>query len=206
MKKVGFFVAKRSFAILCSMLLAVPVFSQSIAAPYPGAKPVEPDTIAEFYTFRTMVGRRRDGVPDEDARDFQVASFTTRDAFARVYDYLMYTGQERFQVTSNDLDPDIRTFINSLGKGELTGLARAVGSNLSGDAYRAALLAALGKAPGGVIQHGIVKKQAGDKVLYYFDLHRPILNFRTLRWIDATHITVIRIPFSLPAYTGLSSF
>lgn len=192
-----------SSLILLSTLLLRPVAGQSIDSPYPGAEPDATDAGPEFYMYRTLADRKRDGIPTEEVQHYQVKCFTTADSFGKVYAYLNNTSQERFQETSKDLDPDIRSFINSLSKDELTKLAATVGSELSGEAYRRAFLAALDKTPGGSIHHGIMKKQVGDKTLYYFDVHRPFLNFRTLKWIDATHINVIREPFSLPAFTGL---
>ena len=188
---------------LTAIFLVQTAYGQSIDLPYPDARHLDVDSGEEFYTFRTLTSRSHNGVPEEEAHKFKVKSFTTAAAFEKVYAYLNKTAQQRFQETSKELDPEIRSFINSLSEEELAGLAKAVGSNLAGEAYRAAMLAALDKVPGGVIQHAVTKRQEGDKTLYYFDVHRPFLNYRTLQWIDATHIDVIQEPFSLPAYTGL---
>jgi len=206
MKKLVLLTGKIALLILGSLLCVYPAAGQTIEPPYPGAKPVAADSGAEFYIFRTLSGSERNGMAIDEAKEITVKSFTTSDSFEQVFTHLCDASQERFQETSGELDPDIRSFIGSLGKDELDELAKAVGSNLTGEAYRSAFLTALDKTPAGSIQHGITKKQVGDKTLYYFDLHRPYLNFRTLRWIDATHIEVIREPFSLPAYTGLSRF
>lgn len=206
MKKSESLAGKITYLILFSIPCVCPVAGQSIEPPYPDAIPADSDSSAEFYIFRVFAKRKRDGVPTEEVRDFKVASFTTTDSFEKVYAYLNNSSQERFRETSKDLDPGIRSFIKSLNTDEVAALAIKVGSNLSGEAYRSAFLTALDKAPGGSIQHGITKKQVGDKTLYYFDIHRPFLNFRSLQWFDAAHIDVIQEPFSLPAFTGLSNY
>ena len=63
-------------------------------------------------------------------KKFKVKSFTTTDSFEKVYAYLNSTAQERFQETSKDLDPEIRSFIESLSKEELAELTRTAGSDL----------------------------------------------------------------------------
>lgn len=203
MKKFVLIAGEIIFMLLPAIVLAQAAHEQPVDPPYPEARHYDAGSGEEFYTFRALTVPTRNGVPKEEAQKFQIKSFMTPDSFAKVYAYLGHTAQNRFQETSKELDSEFRSFIGSLSKDELAALAKAVGSNLSGDAYRNALLAALDNIPGGSIQHAITKRQVGDKTLYYFDVHRPFLNFRTLQWIDATHIDVIKEPFSLPAFTGL---
>lgn len=188
---------------LVAIVPAQSAWCQSLLPPYPGATPLHAAGRQGFIRFRISAEPGRYRYVQETGEKIKVESFTTPAAFDRVFEHLKYISEVKYQVTSKDLDPEVRTFVRSLKPAELTELAQAVGSSLTGTAYRDALLAALDKVPGGTVRHGLTVKQVRDDRLYYFDVHHPYLDFRTLRWIDATRIDVTEVPVAAESFTGI---
>ena len=190
---------------LLSIMLVSPVAGQSLIPPYPGARLLTSKQQG-FITFRISAEPGHYRYAQETGGKIKVESFTTTATFDRVFKHLKYISDVKYQVTAKDLDPEVRTFIRSLEPAGLTELAQAVGSPLTGAAYRKAFLDALDKVPGGTVQHGLTVKQVRDDRLYYFDVHRPYLDFRTLRWVNATRIDVTAVPVPARSFTGIGDY
>lgn len=194
MKKLKFVAIRTFFLFLFFIFLVNSYADQSTEPPYRGAKPLLTDQ--KFYSFVALTNAKRANMPEERAKQtFNEASFTTPESVESVLDYFDPSGKERFLESTKELESGIHTFIGSLNEDELSDLVKLVGSNLSSEAYRKNLLKMLDLVPGGSITHGLAFKADDSGKFYYYDLHRPYLDYTKLEWVDATRIRVIQLPF-----------
>ena len=194
MKKLKLTAVKALFLYLLFIFLVGTSAGQSTEPPYPDAEPLPVDQ--KFYSFVALTNAKRANVSEEMAKQtFNEESFTTPESVESVLDYLDPSGQERLLESTKELESGIHTFIGSLNEGELSDLVELIGSDLSGEAYRTTLLKMVDLVPGGSITHGLAFKADDDGKFYYYDLHRPYLDFTRLEWVDATRIRVVQLPF-----------
>lgn len=167
--------------------------------PFPGAKPLFSDQ--EFYENLLTSSFKRPGVSAESVEPilkmFSEKSFTTSATFDEVFNYLAQLAPSEQDALRNiEAAPDsgVRSFLGSLNEDELSALARKVGSNLSGTAYREAFLKSFNEGATKEVMYGVIGHEVKERSIIMFELHRPYFNFGSLRWIDATRIRVIKQP------------
>jgi hypothetical protein len=165
--------------------------AQSVPAPFPGAEPLVAD--AAFVAFQMVAAARAAGVPEDRALAMLVrGSFTTPAAVPEVLDHLAADALEVHRQPLVDRDANDGAFLRSLDGAGLAGLARALGVDRAGAAYGRAYLAALAEGPAGPRTGGFAAFEGDDGGLVLYEVQRPYLDVRTLEWVDATRIRVVR--------------
>jgi hypothetical protein len=174
-----------------SPLAGQAVAAQSVSAPFPGAEPLAADEA--FVAFQTVAAARAAGVPEDRALAMLVrGSFTTPAAVADVLDHLAADALEVHRQPLVDRDANDGAFLRTLDGAELASLVRALGVDRVGAAYGRAYLAALAAGPTGPRTGGFAAFEGDDGGLVLYEVQRPYLDVRTLEWVDATRIRVVR--------------
>lgn len=180
-------------ALLTGLFYVSSALGQEATPPYPGAAPLVADE--EFQRFQALEVATSAGVlTDSAAPGFSLSSFVTAAPVDSVTAHLAVGAVETYQEKTAEPDSLIPPFLASLTSNRLDDLARAVGSELSGFAYRDAVLAAL-KNGVGSIDYRFVAHEHEDGSLTYYEVHRPYLDLGKLQWVDASRIRVIRLLF-----------
>lgn len=175
---------------------ASPVAGQAVAVPFPGAEPLVADEA--FVAFQMVAAARAAGVPEDRALAMLVrGSFTTPAAVAEVLDHLSADALEVHRQPLVDRDANDGAFLRTLDSAGLASLVRALGADRAGPAYGRAYLAALAERPAGPRTGGFAASDGEDGRLVLYEVQRPYLDVRTLEWVDATRIRVVR--FTAPA-------
>lgn len=186
--------ARTLFLSLFYVSLVGPVASQPTSPPYPNAESLPVDQ--EVIWFVALTGAKRANVTEEQSRqDYNLESFATRESVEVVLHHLNPSEQEWILDDTALPEPEVRDFVRSLTEDELSELVTLVGSNLSGEAYRTSLLEVTDEVPGNLILRGVTGGPGEYGTFYYYDLHRPYLDFTTLEWVDATRIRVVYLQF-----------
>lgn len=182
------------FLVLSYACLVDPGASQSTDPPFPNADPLPVDQ--EVTWFIALTYAKRANVTEEQARQASdLKSFATPSSVDVVLLHLNPSEEEWLLDDTALPEPKVRDFVLSLTDDELSELVRLVGSNLSGEAYRTSLLEATDEVQGKSILRAVTGKPGEGGTFYYYDLHRPYLDFTTLEWVDATRIRVVHLPF-----------
>lgn len=165
---------------------------QEVDPPYPGAVLLVADQ--EFGLFQALEVAASAGAPAEVAQaSFSLSAFTTDSAAGNVADHLGVGAVETYEAEVVNADSMLPAFLASLDQNRLDDLARAVGSDLAGLAYRDSLLARLSEFGAVEVEYHFVAHEHADGSLTYFEVHRPFLDLGRLRWQDITRIRVIRL-------------
>jgi hypothetical protein len=170
---------------------ASPLSGQSVAAPFPGAEPLVADET--FVAFQMLTAARVAGVPEDRALAMLVrGSFTTPATVAEVLDHLAADALEVHRQPLVDRDANDGAFLRRLDGAGLASLVRALGVDRAGAAYGRTYLAALADGPAGPRTGGFAAFEGNDGELLLYEVQRPYLDVRTLEWVDATRIRVVR--------------
>jgi hypothetical protein len=165
---------------------------QEIDPPYPGAVPFVADQ--KFGLFQALEVAAAQGVPAEVAQaNFSLSAFTTDSAAGTVAGHLGVGAVETYEAGVSNADSMLPAFLASLDQSGLDDLARVVGSELDGSAYRDSLLARISEFGSVKIEYHFVAHEHPDGSLTYYEVHRPFLDIGHLRWLDLTRIRVIRL-------------
>lgn len=144
--------------------------------------------------FQALEGAASAGVPAEVARQsFSPSAFTTASPADSVAAHLAIGAVETYEETVLDADSTIPGFLASLEEDRLDDLARTVGSDLSGLAYRDALIAHLAEKSSEGVAYTFIAHEHDDGSLTYYEIHRPYMDVGRIEWVDATRIRVIRL-------------
>lgn len=164
---------------------------QEIDPPYPGAVSLPAER--EFQRSQVLAAAASVGWPAEAALfDFWFSAFATGSPPDSVAIHLGKGAAETFETEVQNPDSLIPAFLGSLDEAGLDDLASAVGSDISGTAYRDALLAQLAENRFQIVQYHFIAHEHEDGSLTYYEIHRPYLDVGRLEWIDATRIRVTR--------------
>jgi hypothetical protein len=176
---------------LAPALPASPALGQPVPVPYPGAEPLVADEA--FVAFQMVTAARAAGVPEDRALAMlERASFATSAEVAAVLDHLEPDAMELHREPIVDRDADDGSFLRSLDNAGLAALVRALGVDRAGAAYGRAYVAALAAGPPGPRTGGFAAFEGDDGGLVLYEVQRPYLDVRTLEWVDATRIRVVR--------------
>lgn len=179
---------------LAGLFHVSPVLAQETVSPYPGAVPLVADQ--EFQLFQALAAAAAARVSAEDAlATFALSSFTIVAPADSVAGSLAVGAVEFHQEVVANPDSLVAPFLASLAPAELDDLANAIGSELSGSAYREALVTGLEEEMGELVDYHFIAHEHEDGSLTYYEVHRPYFDLGMLQWVDATRIRVIRLPW-----------
>jgi hypothetical protein len=164
---------------------------QTVPVPYPGAEPLAADEA--FVAYQVATAARAAGIAEDRAFAMLARrSFVSPARVGEVLDHLSPAAIEMHRKPIVDREADDRSFLSSLDDSALSGLARAIGTDVAGPSYGNAFLSALEAGAPGAVAGGFVAHEAEDGSLTFYEVQRPYFDVQRLEWVDSTRIRVVQ--------------